>query len=68
VLVDSPGGGIEANYTCPKVNINIKDVDFLADLIVLESTEIDVILGRGWLSTFEGIVQSAQGSVLITSP
>jgi hypothetical protein len=34
----------------------------------LESTEIDVILGRGWLSTFEGIVQFAQGSVLLTSP
>jgi hypothetical protein len=33
----------------------------------LESTEIDVILGRGWLSTFEGVVQSAQGSVLLTS-
>jgi hypothetical protein len=47
----------------PKANININGVDFPADLMVLESIDIDVTLGFGWLHAFEGVVQSAQGSV-----
>jgi hypothetical protein len=52
----------------PRANININRVDFPSKLVVLESIDIDVTLGFGWLHAFEGVVQSAQGSVLLTSP
>jgi hypothetical protein len=34
-----------ARQLCPKVNLNIRGVDFVANLIVLESTGIDIKLG-----------------------
>jgi hypothetical protein len=33
-----------ARQLCPKVNLQIRGVDFVANLIVLESNGIDVIL------------------------
>jgi hypothetical protein len=30
---------------CPKVNLKIREVDFVANLIVLESRGIDILLG-----------------------
>jgi len=50
VIVKSPGGEMKANRICPKVSVDIKGVNFEANLIVLELMDIDVILGMGWLS------------------
>jgi hypothetical protein len=45
MIVSSPGGDMPARQLCPKVNLKIRGVDFAANLIVLESKGIDVILG-----------------------
>jgi hypothetical protein len=45
MIVSSLGGDMHARHVCPKVNILIRGVEFIANLIVLESKEIDVILG-----------------------
>jgi hypothetical protein len=45
MIVSSPGGDMHARHVCPKVNILIRGVEFIANLIVLESKGIDVILG-----------------------
>jgi hypothetical protein len=45
MIVSSPGGDMPARQLCPKVNLKIRGVDFVANLIVLESKGIDVILG-----------------------
>jgi hypothetical protein len=34
-----------ARQLCPKVNLKIRGVDFVANLTVLESMGIDIILG-----------------------
>jgi hypothetical protein len=39
-----PGGDMHVRHVCPKVNILIRGVEFLANRIVLESKGIDVIL------------------------
>ena len=52
----------------PKVSLNIKRKNFEANLIVLELMDIDVILGKGWLSACEGVIKYAQHSVLLTTP
>ena len=48
MIVNSPGGEKKANRICPKVSVEIKGVNFEANLIVLELMDIDVILGMGW--------------------
>jgi hypothetical protein len=45
MIVSSLGGDMPARQLCPKVNLKIKGVDFVADFIVLELNGIDIILG-----------------------
>jgi hypothetical protein len=45
MIISSPGGDMHARHVCSKVSILVRGwVEFLANLIVLESNEIDVIL------------------------
>jgi hypothetical protein len=44
MIVNSPGGDMPARQLCPKVNLKITRVDFVTNLITLESKGIDVIL------------------------
>jgi hypothetical protein len=44
-LVSSPNGEMKATYVCPQVNLKIRGINFQADLVVLTSSGIDVILG-----------------------
>jgi hypothetical protein len=45
MIVSSLGGDMPTRQLCPKVNLKIKGVDFVTNLIILESKGIDVILG-----------------------
>jgi hypothetical protein len=45
MIVSSPRGDMPARQICPKVNLKIRGVDFVTNLIALESKGIDVILG-----------------------
>jgi hypothetical protein len=59
MIVSSPGGDMHVRHVCPKVNILIRGVEFIANLIVLESKGIDVILGMDWLSKRKGMINCA---------
>ena len=48
--------------------LSIGNHDFLADLIVLESQSLDVILGMDWLTKFEGNIDCARKTILLTTP
>jgi hypothetical protein len=43
-------------------------VDFVANLIVLESKGIDIILDMDWLSKHEGLIECTKESVKLTTP
>jgi hypothetical protein len=47
MIVSSLGGDIPTRQLCPKVNLKIRRVDFVANanLIIMESKGIEVILG-----------------------
>jgi hypothetical protein len=45
MLVISPGGEMRTKHICLAISITIRGVDFLANLIVLDSKGIDIILG-----------------------
>jgi hypothetical protein len=44
MVVSSPGGDMSDRQVCPRVNLKIRGVDFIANLIILDSEGIDVIL------------------------
>jgi hypothetical protein len=68
MIVSSSGGDMPARQLCPKVNLKIRGVDFVANLIVLESKDIDVILGIDWLSKYKVLIDCAKKSVKLTTP
>jgi hypothetical protein len=41
--------------------------EFRANFVVLDSKGIDIILGMGWLSKVDAVIQCAKRSVLLTS-
>jgi hypothetical protein len=49
------------------VNLKIKGVDFVANLIVLESKGIDVILGMDWLSKYKILIDCTKKYVKLTT-
>jgi hypothetical protein len=63
MIVSSLGGDMHARHVSPKVSILIRGVEFLANLIVLESKRIDVILGMDWLSRYNGLINSAKKAI-----
>jgi hypothetical protein len=61
--------GIDLNNRhFPSSNYKIREIDFEADLVILTSSGIDVILGMDWLSKHDGIILCAKKSVLLTTP
>jgi hypothetical protein len=67
IIVSSPGGDMLARQLYPKVNLKIRGVDFVANLIVLESKGIDTILGMDWLSKYKVLIDCAKKSVKLTT-
>jgi hypothetical protein len=68
MIVSSPGGDMTVRQLCPKVNLKIRGVDFVTNLIVLESKGIDVILGMYWLSKHKVLVDCTKKSLKLTTP
>jgi hypothetical protein len=54
--ISAPEGKMLVNYICPKVSVKINGMDFLADLIVIESMGKDVILGNNWLQRTKAVI------------
>jgi hypothetical protein len=50
------------------VNLKIRGVDFVANIIVLELKGIDVILGMDWLSKHKVHIDCTKKSIKLTTP
>ncbi|TVU35898.1 hypothetical protein EJB05_17805, partial [Eragrostis curvula] len=50
LIIRTPGAETKSYLGCPRVKILLSGVELLANLVVLESQGIDVILGMDWLS------------------
>jgi hypothetical protein len=66
--ISSPGDDMKATHSCIHVNLKIQGIDFLVNLVVLGSKGIDVILGCDWLKSCGGVIQCANGTIMLTSP
>jgi hypothetical protein len=67
MIVSSLGGDMPPRQLCLKVNLKLRGVDFVANLIVLESKGIDVILRMNWLSKYRELIDCAKKSVKMTT-
>jgi hypothetical protein len=66
MLVSSPGGEMRTKHICPAISITIRGVDFLSNLILLDSKGIDIILGMDWLSMYDRVIQCARKAMRLT--
>jgi hypothetical protein len=68
MIVSSLGGDMSARKLCPKVNLKIRGIDFVANLIVLKSKGIDNIFGIDWLSKHKVLIDCVKTSIKLITP
>jgi hypothetical protein len=68
MIVSFLGEDMPARQLCSKVNLKIRGVDFVANLIVLESKGIDVILARDRLNMHKVLIDCGKKFVKLTTP
>jgi hypothetical protein len=68
MIVSSPGRDMPARQLCPKVNLKIRGIDFISNLVVFESKGIDVILGMDWLSKHQALINCIKKLIKLTTP
>jgi hypothetical protein len=68
IRVSSPGGELIVNAGCRDLVLEVGKHKFLANLIVLDSQGLDVILGMDWMAAFEGVIDCANKTITLTTP
>jgi hypothetical protein len=68
LLIRSPGRELRATHSYPQTKIEIRGLSFLVELIILESSGIDVILRIDYLTKYDGVISCAKRMVTLTSP
>jgi hypothetical protein len=66
LLIRSPGGELTASHSCPQTKIEIRGLSFLVELIILESSGINVILVIDYLTKYDGVISCAKRMVTLT--
>jgi hypothetical protein len=66
--VNSVGGKVQSHRICPSLRIEIRGIDFPANLVVMGTQGLDVILGMNWLHRNQAIVSSDKGTIKLVSP
>ncbi|XP_052159447.1 uncharacterized protein LOC127776933 [Oryza glaberrima] len=65
--VHTPGSDMKTTHYCPSVTKEIKRSQFLSNLILLESKDLDVILGMDWLTRHKGVIDCASRTITLTN-
>jgi hypothetical protein len=68
IRVSSPGGELIVNAGCRDLVLEIGKHKFPANLIVLDSQGLDVILGMDWMTAFEGVIDCANKTITLRTP
>jgi hypothetical protein len=67
LVTRTPGADLLCHLKCSQVRILLSGVVFLADLAVLPSHGVDVILGMDWLTKHNGVISCADKTILLTN-
>jgi hypothetical protein len=68
IQIDSAGGRIRADSICLNVSVEIRGIAFPANLIVMGTQGIDVILGMNWLDKYQAIISCDKRTIKLVSP
>jgi hypothetical protein len=67
MLVQKPGSTARAEWNCLAVPIEIQGIAFLANLIVLGTKGLEVVLGMNWMSSHQGVIDCAKKTITMKS-
>jgi hypothetical protein len=63
MIITSPGGEMKIKHICSAISIAVRGVDFLSNLIIMDSQGIDIILGMDWLRKYDGVILCAKRAI-----
>jgi hypothetical protein len=66
--IDSVGGRVRADSVCLNISVEIRGIAFLANLIVMSTQGIDVILGLNWLDKYQAVISYDKRTIKLMSP
>jgi hypothetical protein len=67
MIVQILGSQVRAHLTCEGVPIDIHGVSFQADLIILGTKGLDVVLGMDWMTKYQGHIDCARKAIFVTN-
>jgi hypothetical protein len=67
MIVQIPGSTAKTQLSCRNVPVELHGVHFQADLIILGTKGLDVVLGMDWMSKYQGHIDCAKKSITMTS-
>jgi hypothetical protein len=68
IQIDSVGGKVRADSACLNVSVEIRGIEFPANLIVMGAQGIDVILGISWLDKYQAVISCDKTTIKLVSP
>jgi hypothetical protein len=67
MIVQIPGSQVRAHLSCEGVPVVIHGVSFQANLIILGTKGLDVVLGMDWMSKYQGHIDCTRKSITVTN-
>jgi hypothetical protein len=68
IQIDSSCGKVRADSVCLNVSVDIRGIESLANLIVMGTQGIDVILGMNWLDKYQVVISCDKRTIELVSP
>jgi hypothetical protein len=68
IQIDSAGGKVRADSVCLNVSVEIRGIEFPANLIVMGTQGINVILGINWIDKYQAVISCDNKTIKLVSP
>jgi predicted aspartyl protease len=68
IQIDSAGGKVRTHRICLNVRVEIRGIEFPANLIVMGTQGIDVILWINWLDKYQAVISCDKRTMKLVSP
>jgi hypothetical protein len=68
IQIDLVGGKVRADSVCFNVSVETRGIEFPANLIVMGTQGIDVILGMNWLDKYQAVISCDKRTIKLVSP
>jgi hypothetical protein len=68
IQIDSAGGKVRVDSVCVNVSVEIRGIEFLANLTVMGTQGIDVIIWMNWLDKYQAVISCDKRTIKLVSP